>query len=433
MRQRIWAFSVFFAIPLISGCFGHSSSSGTSTTPPKTLGTVVFIGDSLTAGFQNGSLLDSQQTNGYASLVAAQAKFDIALPLIAPPGVPTVLELQSTAFPPVVKPVSGVSTGRDNPTVQPTDLAVPGHKLHDILNYAPPLAPTSGEDLITSLVLGFPLGNTKTQIEEAVALKPSTIFVWAGSNDALQADESGMPGSMTSLSSFTSDFTQLMVTLKATSANLIVANVPDITAIPYMTPAPTIISEVASATNLPAATVGAGLGISNGDLLNAQGLTDAEAEVQAIAKGGMPTPLPDGDVLTAAEILTVQNTINAYNQIIQQQVAAAGGTLVDMHAYFQTLAAGVTINGYQATNAFLGGLFSLDGIHPTNTGYALLANQFLQALNTTFALSLAPVNAQQVAAADPYFGPNIHAVDLRHIPVAAARRSDELLTGDQKR
>ena len=51
----------------------------------------VFVGDWLTAGFQNGSLLDTQQPHGWAPLVAAQAKFSIRQPLIAAPGVPAVL------------------------------------------------------------------------------------------------------------------------------------------------------------------------------------------------------------------------------------------------------------------------------------------------------------------------------------------------------
>src|SRR5947209_8453702 len=47
------------------------------------LSSLVVVGDSLSAGFQNGSLMDSQQPNGYASLVAAQAGVPLPLPLIA--------------------------------------------------------------------------------------------------------------------------------------------------------------------------------------------------------------------------------------------------------------------------------------------------------------------------------------------------------------
>ena len=47
------------------------------------LSRLVVVGDSLSAGFQNDSLLDLQQPHGYASLVAAQARVPLWLPLIA--------------------------------------------------------------------------------------------------------------------------------------------------------------------------------------------------------------------------------------------------------------------------------------------------------------------------------------------------------------
>lgn len=414
------------ALLALAGC-GSSSSTTTTTGASTPFAKVVFVGDSLTAGFQNGSLLDTQQPNGYANLISIQANFALTLPLIEPPGVPPVLRLVSAGPPPVVASATGVSAGRDNPTAQPTDLAVPGHKLHDVLNYAPPLVPTSGEDLITQLVLGFPVGNTRTQVAEAVSLKPSTIIVWAGNNDALIADETGMPSAMTSLANFTTDFTQLLATLHATGANLVVANIPDVTSIPYMTPSAILITEIAAATKLSSATVTAGLGLHPGDLVNPQGLKDAEAQVKTVAGGGSLSALPDGDVLTVAEITTVQNNIAAYNQVIQLQVAAVGATLVDTHAFFATLTTGVSINGITANNTFLGGLFSLDGIHPTNTGYALLANQFIAALNTKFSLTIPIVNVSTVASADPYFGSNIKPTGMERIPTSAAIETQHVL------
>ena len=430
---------ILCALALIAGCGFFSSGGSTNTT--STGGTsstgsgsstaqfqnVVFIGDSLTAGFQNGSLLNTQQPNGFADLLAVQAGFGITLPLMASPGVPAVLELVSIGPPPVVKQVSGISTGRTNGGAQPTDLAVPGHKVHDLLYYAPPLIATTPEDLITQLVLGFPIGNNQAQVPEAVALKPTTIFLWVGSDDALPADETGTPSNMTPLSSFTTDYTQIMTTLKATGANIIVGNVPDVTAVPYMTPAATIVSEVAAATHLSTTTVSTGLGLNNGDLVNAQGLSDSEAEEQTVASGGSLTPLPDGDVLTSAEVAAVQSTINSYNQVIQQQATAAGATLVDIHSYVATLQAGVSINGTTATTAFLGGLFSLDGLHPTNTGYALIANQFITALNSKFSLSIAPVNVSAVATVDPLFGSNIKPSGSLRIPTSAAMATQHVM------
>jgi lysophospholipase L1-like esterase len=394
----------------------------------SSLKNIVFIGDSLTAGYQNGSLLDTQQPNGYAALVASQAGASVVLPLIAAPGAPAVLHLVSVGPPPVVAQTSGTTTGRDNTALQPTDLAVPGHLLHDVLYTMPTASPTTNQQLITNLVLAYPLGNTKSQLGQAIDLKPSMVVVWAGNNDALAADEAGTPSAMTSLSSFTTDFTQLLTTLKSqATSNIVVANIPDVTLVPYMTPADIIMSEGAALTGLPAATVGAALGIRSGDLVNAEGLASA----LAMAQSGSVKPLPDSAVLTAAEAATVRSTVDSYNQVIQQQATAVGATVVDIHALFNKLAAGVTINNYAATNSFLGGLFGLDGIHPTNTGYALVANEFITAINTRFGTSVAAVNTATVAASDPYFGSSIKPTAM-HIPVAAAQQSDLLMTGWKK-
>jgi hypothetical protein len=101
-----------------------------------------------------------------------------------------------------------------------------------------------------------------------------------------------------------------------------------------------------------------------------------------------------------------------------------------MHAYFESFASGLTINGQNATTAYLGGLFGLDGIHPTNTGYALLANQFITATNTAFALSTGTVDVNAVAKTDPYFGTNIKPIGGQiFIPHAAGMRSSELIRG----
>lgn len=414
-------------------CGSGNSSSTTAPAPAPSntpdFSNTIFIGDSLSAGFQNGSLLDTQQPNGWASLVAQQAKTPITLPLIGSPGVPAVMELVSVGPPQVTKTASGVSSGRDNPSAQPTDLSVPGHHLHDLINAGPTALPTAAEDIITTLILGFPLGNSNTQLAEAIALKPTVLFVWIGSNDALVADDTGTPSSMTPIAAFTSDYTQLMSTLHSqSSARLIVANLPDVTSIPYVTPTAVILSEVAAATGQSAAQLGTELGLATGDLVTAQGMTEVQAAMGAISKGKMPTPLDDAGVLTVAEIQQVQALEDQYNQVIAQQVAAVGGTLIDMHAFFQKLAAGTTINNYNATTSYLGGLFGLDGIHPTNTGYALVANQFLDTINASLKTSLVDVNVSAVADTDPLFGPNIKPSGaITHISAITGKQAGRFL------
>src|SRR3984957_7321558 len=83
----------------------------------------VFLGDSLTAGYQSGSLLDTQQVDGWAPLVAKQASFNTGEPLIPYPGAANVPQLLSLRPPPAftavcppsgIPSVCGTTTGRDN-------------------------------------------------------------------------------------------------------------------------------------------------------------------------------------------------------------------------------------------------------------------------------------------------------------------------------
>jgi lysophospholipase L1-like esterase len=83
-------------------------------------------------------------------------------------------------------------------------------------------------------------------------------------------------------------------------------------------------------------------------------------------------------------VLEARALIDGYNPIIAIQAALHGALLVDIHSLAnQIRSQGVEANGLHLTNAFLGGIFSLDGVHPTNTGYAVIANQFIAALNRT--------------------------------------------------
>ena len=430
----------------LTGCGGGSSPAPPvagappppappATPPANPFSNVVVIGDSLSAGFQNGALLDTQQPNGWASLVAAQAGFTLTLPLIAPPGVPSVIQLISAGIPPAIQQAPGTSIGRDDLNAKVTDFAVPGHKLNDLLNAAPVAQPSTNDQIITSLVLGYPAGTTGTQVQQALAQKPSTVFLWIGGDDALAADGAGDPSAMTPLSAFTADFTQLMTTLKAgTTAHLFVANIPDVTEIPYLTQANELLSEVQTLTGISPATAGPLLGISPDDLINPKGLLAVEANIQLIQKLQFPAPLPAADVLTPAEVVQVQAMIASYNQVIASQVAAAGGTLVDIHSYIDTLAkGGITINNYEASTLYLGGLFSLDGIHPSNTGYALVANQFIASVNATLGTTIAAVDVSAVAAKDALFGPNRPGSALpyarQHITPAAGKAADAVIFG----
>ena len=392
----------------------------------------VFLGDSLTAGYQSGSLLDTQQVHGWANVLATDATFKIVLPLIAPPGAPNVLQLVSVGPPPVIVTSSGTTTGRDDFAAQPTDLAVPGAFLNDILNTVPLVTPAAGQQQLNQLVLGFPglgYGEALSQAGQAAKLQPTTIFLWAGNNDALVADLTGSPAAMTSLTNFTSQYQALIQYLTSkTPAHLVIANIPDVTAVPYLQPAAFVLAEYSAGTGVPVANLSAILGITAGDFVTPEGLT----EIPLILGGKQAPPLSDAAVLSAAEVVTVKAQVTAYNHVIAQQAQAAGATLVDINALFaQITASGLTINGFTGTTSFLGGFFSLDGIHPSNTGYAVVANKFIDAMNSSNNTKIPDVDLSPIAAADPLWPTNLlKTTGGKAIPMPpAAGKSLDWMTG----
>lgn len=101
---------------------------------------------------------------------------------------------------------------------------------------------------------------------------------------------------------------------------------------------------------------------------------------------GVSFPMQDNAVLTADETAQVKTATDAYNAAIQSLASAKGLAFVDANATLNQVAnGGITANNFTVTSAFVtGGAFSLDGVHPSPRGYALIANKFFEAINATY-------------------------------------------------
>ena len=120
---------------------------------------------------------------------------------------------------------------------------------------------------------------------------------------------------------------------------------------------------------------------------------------------GVSKPIPTQFVLDKTEIGLIQARVAAFNAIIANAVAAANTNgarvaLVDINKFLGVMnTTGVTygttnINSKPSSFPF-GNAFSLDGVHPNQKGYAVIANEFIKAINQTFGstLPLADPNA----------------------------------------
>ncbi len=109
---------------------------------------------------------------------------------------------------------------------------------------------------------------------------------------------------------------------------------------------------------------------------------------------GITYPLQDKHVLVPSEVAEIAAATDAYNTTIANAAQAHGLAFVDTFAIMnQLLNGGIRFGNYQMTATFAtGGAFSLDGIHPSARGYALIANKFAEAINATYGSNFKGVN-----------------------------------------
>jgi hypothetical protein len=390
------------------------------------LSRLVVVGDSLSAGFQNFSLLGSQQLHSYAALVAAQAHTPLVLPLVKEPGVPNVLEI--TSFSPLtIEPVkatpfpfNNAMAPRVDPHASPTNLAVPGVFLAEVLSKRPTPTPNTAIDFLNNIVLGVPSGTPQSQVERAVSLSPSptTILFWAGNNDVLLPELTGDFNLLTPPPSFFFTLDKIMQTLSGTGASLVVANLPDATVVPYFISAETI----AAQTGAPVNYVRSALGLNPGDKIRPAAQRLVPGILANPTTGPLPkmctAPIPGDPVIPGlpytqapcvfrnSEAQILRAYIAVFNALIQVETTLRHATLVDIHSLIDDInSKGYDVNGRHLTPDFLGGLVTLDGLHPTNTLHAIIANEFIDTMNDNLKTKIPRVSVEAVAKTDPLIFP----------------------------
>ena len=351
--------------------------------PAPDFSKMVVVGDSLSAGYLNGSLNETGQNYGYAVRLAQQAGQSLNLPLVSYPGLPIALKFVGldpvTGFPVIVQ--DGTTPGTlINPLKQPTNLAVPGQTSVDCLQKVP-----DGTGTMTDLVLGFPwvfiFGNTPlSQVDLAAQLDPTFVVLWIGSNDVLGGAVLGDADLVVPPDVFAQVFPAIAGKLAGTGAKLVVANLPDVTLIPALTPGTYI-----KMLGIPLKK----LGIKRKDFVTPAGL----AHTRAILAGEDPGPLGPGDVLTAKEVKKLRAIVNADNATIKNVAGQMHIPVVDINTAFKEISRHgyYTDDGHFLTTMFLGGIFGLDGVHPTHAGHAIVANHFIDAVNGAYGSALANV------------------------------------------
>lgn len=115
----------------------------------------------------------------------------------------------------------------------------------------------------------------------------------------------------------------------------------------------------------------------------------------SLSQLGVTFPLPDRYVLLPTEVAEIGVATAAYNATIKAAVEANGLAVVDAESIMADLNKpnGISMNNFTLKATFVtGGMFSLDGIHPTPRGYAFIANKFIEAINKKYGSNLKGVD-----------------------------------------
>jgi lysophospholipase L1-like esterase len=112
-----------------------------------------------------------------------------------------------------------------------------------------------------------------------------------------------------------------------------------------------------------------------------------------LAVWGVTQPLIDTDVLIDVEVDALEAVRSQYNATIAAQ-ATAEIALFDAASLLEEVAAnGLSYGSGGISTAYIqGGGFSLDGVHPTARGYAVIANEIMKVIEDSFGAKLPPVN-----------------------------------------
>jgi hypothetical protein len=350
----------------------------------------VAIGNSISAGFQSGGIIDSTQQESFADLLAQAAGTRYAYPAIHAPGCPPpIVNFQTGAL---YEGGTSTTCGLRDPT-----------KLNAILNNV--AVPGAAVADLTTLILGG-----TTQIAKALQANPTFVTVEIGNNDVLPAALSGVPvptagvsPGITPVPTFIASYALAIDSLTAARPKLkgVLFGVFNVTLVGALFPIDSAINDPVIGFEVNTA---AGHTITYApDCVNSGALLSIDV-LPLIRAGEVPPVIGCADAdpftLDKNKIALFVGTIATYNAYIQAKADSIGFIYFDPNPLLADLRAVDSIppvpNFASATRPF-GSFITLDGIHPSAAAHQLIAAALIGAIDSTYGVTIAAPSAQRVA------------------------------------
>jgi hypothetical protein len=395
-RFRLYAAVTLVAL-LVAGC-GPCDRLDPVTAPVATGGSADFssyvaLGANIGAGYQSGGLVSRHQLTAYPALFAGRIGAEFTYPAVSDPGIPALLRLVSLSGPVIVQLEGSGSPTNLAQALSYTNLSVPGAVLFDVSSSA-----RYGSGMFPMILRGM-----GTMLAQAVSLQPTFLSLEFGSNEVLGPASSGSGTPVVSAGQFSVLLDGTLDALQGLlpDTKMAIFTVPDVTAIPFVTTIKPYFlvggERVYYLCTPDDEHLGGRLNPDDYVLLTASGYLASGVGIPA-AYGGTGAPLPGALVLTATEASSLRDALGGYNASIRAEAAARGMAVVDLNGLMAAAATtGIQVGGVRYSSAFLtGGLFSLDGAHPSDMGQGLIANTMIDAVNRRFGSTVAHVSLPEV-------------------------------------
>lgn len=421
MKKYILNSFVAAAILFTAACKPEIETPAGTTAGQANFSKYIAVGNSLTSGFADGGLYLEGQKVAYPNLLAAKmasvgggaftspfftddhsnGSGYIALTALVN-GTPTLTQVtDKLAYRDAAKHLDKYSGEIQN-------LGIPGMRVD--LSFDPTLTFSAANPYFERLLTDAEVG--KTNYFQFIQKRNHTFFsLWLGNNDVLGYATNGavtVTGDPTTVLTdkvtFSSLYSNLLNALTAGGQKGIVATIPDVTAVPYFnTVKVSLLLAAARAANPAAQAVfiqtgtGAVRAATDEDLIRLPFQSAGLFGTGAIPYGLHPlNPIANNWVLDKDEVIKVKDYVNSYNSSIKSLATSKGLAIADTYTYFNQVKTGINLQGVGINAAFItGGAFSLDGIHLTPRGNAVIANVFIDAINAKYGSTIPTVDITQ--------------------------------------
>ncbi|MCX2473706.1 SGNH/GDSL hydrolase family protein [Pedobacter sp. MC2016-05] len=397
--------SLFAAVVLFAAsCKPEIETPAGTTAGQANFSKYIAVGNSLTAGFADGGLYLEGQKVAYPNLLATQMATvgggAFTSPFFADAQANGSGYLTLSALVNGSPTLANVTTNlayRDAThlakyTGEVQNLGIPGMRVD--LAFA---APYSAANMYMERLLSDTQVGTTTYFQFIQGRNHSFFSLWLGNNDALGwATNGGVTTDATNVltdkATFSMLYSNLINALTAGGQKGVVGTIPDVTAVPYFNTVtvPALLA-AAKAINPTAVAVFIQTGTAvraatSEDLIRLPFQTAGLFGTGAIPYGLDPrNPIANNWVLDKDEIIRVKDYVNSYNSTIKSLANSKGLAVADTYTYLNMVKAGIPIQGININSAFItGGAFSLDGVHLTPRGNAVIANLFIDAINSKY-------------------------------------------------